>query len=261
MQQRIALTLEYDGSGFSGWQRQDHAPSVQQALEQALSGIADHPVSVVCAGRTDAGVHAAAQVVHFDTSAARPLHAWVLGSNSNLPASVSVLSAHLVAETFHARYSARRRAYRYAFLCRRARPALLRNQVAWTHHALDAERMHEAAQALVGEHDFSAFRAVACQARHPVREVFSIRVQRRGELVLIDVEANAFLHHMVRNIAGTLLAVGAGEQEVQWPARLLALGDRTRSGITAPAAGLYLTRVLYEPEHGLPGEGRWPFLA
>ncbi len=259
--QRIALVLEYDGSGFSGWQRQAHAPSVQQALETAVSRVADHPVSVVCAGRTDAGVHAAAQVVHFDTSAERPLHAWVLGSNAHLPASVSVLEAHAVDGTFHARYSAQQRAYRYIFLSRRARPALLRNRVAWVHHDLDAERMHDAAQALVGEHDFSAFRAVACQARHPVREVRAIRVHRYGRMVFIDTVANAFLHHMVRNIAGTLLAVGSGRRGVSWPAELLAAGDRTRSGITAPAAGLYLAHVAYPPGYGLPAEGRWPFLA
>ncbi len=257
---RIALVIEYDGSGFSGWQRQAHAPSVQEAVEAALSRVADHPVQVVCAGRTDAGVHATAQVAHFDTTAQRPLHAWVLGANSHLPRSVSVLSAHEVGGAFHARYSAVRRAYRYVFQCRRARPALLQDRVAWTHHRLDAERMHEAAQPLVGEHDFSAFRAVACQAAHPVREIHAVRVQRSGELVLIDVEANAFLHHMVRIVAGTLLSVGAGERSTDWPAELLAGGDRTRSGITAPACGLYLTRVAYPEAFSLPGEGRWPFL-
>ncbi len=261
LQQRIALVLEYDGTGFSGWQRQDHAPSVQEELERALSRIADHPVAVVCAGRTDAGVHAAAQVVHVDTTASRPLHAWVLGTNSQLPETVSVRTAHAVEADFHARYGARRRGYRYVFLCRRARPALLRHRVAWTHHPLDAGRMHRAAQALVGEHDFSAFRAVACQAPHAVREGFRIDVHRHGDLLFIDIEANAFVHHMVRNIAGTLMAVGAGEQAESWPAELLAAGDRTRSGVTAPAAGLYLTRVVYPSHHGLPDGGHWPFLA
>ncbi len=260
-QQRIALVLEYDGGGYSGWQRQAHAPSIQQVLEEALSGVADHRVQVVGSGRTDAGVHAAAQVAHFDTAAERPLHAWVLGSNSQLPRSVSVLAAYPVTVDFHARYSAQRRAYRYIFLCRRSRPALLRGRVAWTHHHLDAPRMHDAAQPLVGEHDFSAFRAAACQARHAVREVYAVEVQRQGDLVVVDVEANAFLHHMVRNIAGTLLAVGAGEQDVGWPAGLLALGDRARSGMTAPAAGLYLTRIVYPREQGLGPVERWPFLA
>ncbi|MBK5936265.1 tRNA pseudouridine(38-40) synthase TruA [Halorhodospira halophila] len=260
-EQRIALVLEYDGTNFSGWQRQDHAPSVQQALERAVSRIADHPVTVVCAGRTDAGVHAAAQVVHFDTTASRPLHAWVLGTNAQLPETVSVRSAHAVDADFHARYRAQRRGYRYVFLSRRARPALLRHRVAWTHRQLDAGRMHRAAQALVGEQDFSAFRAVACQAPHAVREVYRIDVHRHGELLFIDIEANAFVHHMVRNIAGTLMAVGTGEQAEHWPADLLAAGDRTRSGITAPASGLYLTRVVYPPHYGLPAEGHWPFLA
>lgn len=257
---RIALVLEYHGGGFSGWQRQDHAPSVQRVVETAISRIANQPVEVVCAGRTDAGVHAAAQVVHFDAPVERPLHAWVLGCNAHLPESVSVLSAHPVPGSFHARYSAQRRGYRYVFLSRRARPALLAGRVAWTHRELDAPRMHAAAQALVGEHDFSAFRAVACQARHAVREVYRIDVARHGDQVWIDVEANAFLHHMVRNIAGTLLAVGSGEQAVEWPERLLAAGDRTRSGITAPAAGLYLTRVVYPPEYDVPSAGRWPVL-
>ncbi|MBK1734294.1 tRNA pseudouridine(38-40) synthase TruA [Halorhodospira abdelmalekii] len=249
---RIALVVEYDGSEFSGWQRQHHAPSVQEALEGALSRVAAEPIELVCAGRTDAGVHATHQVVHFDTRAKRPLHAWVLGSNANLPASVSVLSAHAVADDFHARYRARRRAYRYVFLCRRARPALARSRVAWTHHELDAARMHESAQALLGEHDFSAFRAVACQAAHAVREVQRLSVERRGAQVIIDITANAFLHHMVRNIAGTLLAVGTGEQGVGWPAQLLAGRDRRRSGITAPASGLYLTGVEYPAEYGIP---------
>ncbi len=258
--QRIALVLEYDGSGFSGWQRQRHAPSVQAALEAALSRVADHPVEAVCAGRTDAGVHAAHQVVHFDTSAQRPLHAWVLGANAHLPQAVSVLSAHAVGDGFHARYAARRRAYRYAFLCRRARPALLAHRVGWTPKGLDAGRMHAAAQALVGEHDFSAFRAAACQAAHPVREVFSVTVQRHADRVVIDVAANAFLHHMVRNFAGTLLAVGSGERPVDWPAQLLAEGDRRRSGVTAPASGLYLCGVDYPPEHGVPGTPESPLL-
>nr|WP_207161011.1 tRNA pseudouridine(38-40) synthase TruA [Halorhodospira halophila] len=255
------MVLEYDGTGFSGWQRQDDAPSVQEALEGAVSRIANHPVAVVCAGRTDAGVHAAAQVVHFDTTASRPLHAWVLGTNAQLPETVSVRSAHAVDADFHARYQAQRRGYRYVFLCRRARPALLRHRVAWTHHELDEGRMHRAAQALVGEHDFSAFRAAACQAPHAVREVYRLDVHRHGELLFIDIEANAFVHHMVRNIAGTLMAVGTGEQPEHWPAGLLAAGDRTRSGMTAPAAGLYLTRVVYPSHYGLPTRGQWPFLA
>ena len=249
---RVALIVEYDGSGYSGWQRQRHAPSVQHVLEHALAKVAAGRVELTCAGRTDAGVHAAHQVVHFDPPHERELHAWVLGANANLPDSVSVLSAHAVQSDFHARYQARRRAYRYYFFCRRARPAIWRNRVAWTHRQLDAQRMHDAAQALIGEHDFSAFRAVACQAPHAVREVFRLDVYRQGQLVVIDIEANAFLHHMVRNIAGTLLAVGSADHDVDWPGRLLAWRDRSRSGITAPAAGLYLTGVVYPQHYALP---------
>lgn len=252
---RIALIVEYDGTPYCGWQRQLHAPSVQEELEEALARVADGAVEVTCAGRTDAGVHATHQVVHFDPPSERELHAWVLGGNANLAASVSILSAYAVDSQFHARYQARRRAYRYYFFCRRARPALWRSKVAWTHRRLDAERMHDAAQPLVGEHDFSAFRAVACQAAHAVREVFSLEVSRQGDVVVIDVEANAFLHHMVRNIAGTLLAVGCGDQDEDWPRRLLLGRDRTRSGITAPAAGLYLTGVEYPQRFGMPAYG------
>lgn len=250
---RVALIIEYDGSGFSGWQRQHHAPSVQQALEGSLAQIADGQVVLTCAGRTDAGVHATYQVVHFDPPVQRELRAWVLGGNANLPQSVSVLAAREVEAGFHARYQAKRRVYRYYFLSRRARPAVLRNRVAWTHRQLDAQRMHAAAQALIGEHDFSAYRAVACQAPHAVREVFRLEVSRQGQLVMMEIEANAFLHHMVRNIAGTLLAVGCGEQDVDWPRRLLRGRDRRRSGITAPGAGLYLCGVEYPQHYGLPG--------
>ncbi|MCG5530111.1 tRNA pseudouridine(38-40) synthase TruA [Halorhodospira halochloris] len=249
---RIALIVEYDGSGFSGWQRQHHALSVQEVLEQALSKVAAGRVEVSCAGRTDAGVHAAHQVVHFDPPVERELHAWVLGSNANLPQAVSVICAYEVDRDFHARYKAVRRAYRYYFFCRRARPAIWCNRVAWTHRELDAELMHAAAQPLVGEHDFSAYRAVACQAPHAVREVYRLDVWRRGQMVVIEIEANAFLHHMVRNIAGTLLAVGSGERDTDWPRRLLVERDRTRSGITAPAAGLYLTGVVYPQQYALP---------
>ncbi len=261
MSDRIALALEYDGSRFSGWQRQHHAPSVQEALETALSRVADHPVEVVCAGRTDAGVHATHQVVHFETTARRPMHAWVLGANASMPEAVSVLWAQPVADTFHARYSAVRRAYRYIFFCRRSRPALLRRRVAWLHRPLDAERMREAAKPLLGEHDFSAFRAAACQARHARRRLMRLDVRAEGPFVHLDVEANAFLHHMVRNLAGTLMAVGSGERPVTWPEEVLAGRERTLGGVTAPAEGLYLTRVVYPPDFGLPGDGVFPLFA
>lgn len=249
---RMALGIEYDGSGFSGWQRQAHALGVQQVLEQALSKVADHPVEVVCAGRTDAGVHATAQVVHFDTTAERSARAWILGTTCNLPSAVCVNWAQPVPDDFHARFSATGRRYRYVILNRPVRAALLRDRVCWEYRPLDAQRMAAAARCLIGEHDFSAFRAQGCQARHPHREVYALDIQRHGEFIHIDIAANAFLHHMVRNIAGTLLAVGRGEQPVDWVAEVLAARDRTCGGITSSAAGLYLVQVLYPGNFAVP---------
>lgn len=257
---RIALGIEYDGGAFNGWQRQSHAPSVQEAVERAVSKVADHPVGVVCAGRTDTGVHATAQVVHFDTSAQRRMRSWILGANANLPPGVSVTWARSVTEDFHARFKAQARQYRYVILNRMFRPALLRDRVCWDHNPLEAEAMHAAAQALVGEHDFSAFRALACQASHPVRTVHRLEVARRGDLIYLDIEANAFLHHMVRNIAGTLIAIGRGDQPVEWAGELLAGRDRSRSGITAPAGGLYFVKVSYPAQFGLPWDTVLPWI-
>jgi tRNA pseudouridine38-40 synthase len=245
---RIALGVEYDGSGFAGWQIQPGTRTVQGCVEQALSEVAAHPVEVVCAGRTDAGVHARGQVVHMDTTATRTPRSWVLGTNANLPRDVSVTWAVPVDSAFHARFSARRRRYRYVILDRMVRPALGRERVCWTHRPLDAARMAAAAVHLLGEHDFSSFRALACQARHAVRTVYRVDVTRQGALVLLDVEANAFLHHMVRNIAGVLLAVGRGDREPGWVGEVLKACDRAAGGVTAPASGLYLTGVDY-PEH------------
>lgn len=251
---RIALGLEYDGSAFSGWQSQAHARGVQESVEAALSVVANHPVSVTAAGRTDAGVHAAMQVVHFDSDSVRSERGWVLGANTHLPPQVSVLWARVVPDAFHARYSAFARRYRYLILNRGPRPALVAQRVCWVRGPLDAERMHEAAQALVGEHDFSSFRAAECQARTPMRQLHEISVERHGELIVVSVLANAFLHHMVRNIAGVLIAIGKGERPVGWAREVLEARDRTKGGITAPAAGLYLTGVRYSPQLGLPSE-------
>lgn len=242
---RIAMGIEYDGSRFSGWQRQPHAASVQAVIERALAQVADHPVDVVCAGRTDAGVHATAQVVHFDATAVRSLRGWMLGTNSNLPPEVCVTWVQQAEPDFHARFSAIGRQYRYIILNRSMRPALLRDRVSWDYRPLDAARMAEAGRALVGEHDFSSFRALACQAKHPVREIYSLEVHRSGDFIYLDVAANAFLHHMVRNIAGTLMAVGCDDRPVEWVAEVLAERDRARGGVTAPAAGLYLVQVRY----------------
>ncbi|WJW74514.1 tRNA pseudouridine(38-40) synthase TruA [Thiohalobacter sp. IOR34] len=255
---RIALGIEYDGSGYCGWQRQKHAPSVQEVVEQALSRVADHPVEVTCAGRTDTGVHATAQVAHFDTEAVRELHSWLLGGNSNLPPAVSITWVKAVAADFHARFSARGRQYRYVILNRLARPALLHQRVCWEHRPLDVAAMQAAARALLGEHDFSAFRAVGCQARHAVRTLHRLELARSGDFIYLDIEANAFLHHMVRNIAGTLMAVGRGDRPVDWVAEVLAGRDRTLGGVTAPAAGLYFVHVHYPEDYGLALAPRLP---
>lgn len=251
---RIALGIEYDGTGFMGWQALPHGPSLQQALEQALSFVADHPVSAVCAGRTDAGVHARCQVVHAEVSAARSERGWLLGTTSRLPEGVVVRWVRPVGADFHARYSAVARRYRYTILNRAVRPALEARYVAWERRPLDAAAMHAAAQALLGRHDFSAFRTIACQAKSPVREVQSIAVRREGERVTLDVRANAFLHHMVRNVVGSLLPVGRGEQPPEWIARLLAGRDRGPAGPTAPPQGLLFEGPVYPSRHGLPDE-------
>jgi tRNA pseudouridine38-40 synthase len=249
---RIALGIEYDGRPYCGWQYQDHSPSVQAVVEQALANVAAHPVRVICAGRTDTGVHAAEQVVHFETEVVRDDKAWVMGANANLPKSVSVLWVRTVDETFHARFSAIRRRYRYVIFNRQVRPAFLAGRVAFCFRPLNESRMQKAAQYLMGEHDFNAYRAVACQAKSPVRTVYQLDVTRRDELILIDIEANAFLHHMVRNIAGVLMAIGAGEQEPGWAKEVLEGRDRSLGGVTAPPDGLYLMEVVYPETFGLP---------
>lgn len=252
---RYAAGIEYDGSGFYGWQRQRQSPTVQACLEQALAGVADHPVTVHCAGRTDTGVHACAQVVHFDTTAQRPEHGWLMGTNSSLHEGISMLWLRAVDERFNARHSAASRHYRYRLLNRQVRPALLRNQVAWERQPLDAARMHAAGQALLGEHDFSAFRAAGCQSRTPVRRVLRLEVARSGDELIVDIVANAFVYHMVRNIVGTLIVVGRGEEPVDWPGRLLAARDRTLAGPTAPAQGLYFVGPSYPDWPQLPVPG------
>jgi len=251
---RLALGIEYDGTDFQGWQKLSHGPTVQAEVELALSFVPNAPTVVQCAGRTDSGVHALCQVVHFDTAAQRNPRGWVLGANSRLPGSISVRWAMPVADDFHARYSARARRYRYRILDRNIRPALLRRYVAWERLPLDADAMHRAAQALIGEHDFSAFRAVQCQARHAIREMQEIGVRREGGEVVVDVRANAFLHHMVRNIVGSLLVIGRGEIHEEWMAELLRARDRTIAGATAPPQGLCFLGPLYPANWGLPVE-------
>ncbi len=255
---RYALGIEYDGSGFHGWQRLAEGPSVQGEVEKALARVVQHPLDAVCAGRTDAGVHATVQVVHFDTEVHRPMRAFVEGTNSHLLPSVRILWAQEVDLAFHARYAARARSYRYRILNRAIRPALMREHVSWERLPLDADAMHRAAQALLGENDFSAFRTAACQARHPMRDLQHISVRRDGEHVVIEVQANAFLHHMVRNIVGSLLPVGRGVQSESWVAELLAGRDRRVAGATAPAAGLTFLGPRYPTHWGLPAEVSLP---
>jgi tRNA pseudouridine38-40 synthase len=251
---RVACRIEYDGRPFSGWQAQPHLPvdTVQETLEAALAEIASQPVRVHCAGRTDTGVHGFGQVVHFDDPVGRSPKAWVLGANTALPPTVRVHWAQPVSAEFHARFSATARRYRYLIANCAIRPALLAGQLSWYRQPLDAGRMHEAAQVLQGERDFSAFRAASCQASTPMRNVQSISVVRHGDIVCIDITANAFLHHMVRNIAGSLMAVGAGRRSPDWLGELLQAGDRSLAADTAPADGLYLVAVSYPESFGLP---------
>jgi len=253
---RYALGVEYDGGAFQGWQGLGPSgpPTVQATLERALSSVADQEITVSCAGRTDAGVHAECQVVHFDSTAERDPRAWTLGVTGRLPPTVCVRWCVPVDPGFHARFSARARRYRYTLVNRPVRPALYRATMAWERRPLDADAMHRAAQALLGENDFSAFRTVHCQAPHARRNLQDIQVRRSGETVTIEVQANAFLHHMVRNIVGSLLEVGAGAQDEGWIARLLAGRDRTLAGPTAPPQGLVFLRPLYPAEWGLPDE-------
>ncbi|WP_218311433.1 tRNA pseudouridine(38-40) synthase TruA [Alteromonas antoniana] len=245
---RIALGIEYDGAAHFGWQRQREVPSVQEYLEKALSVVANTTINVQCAGRTDAGVHATGQVVHFDCDASRPERAWTMGVNANLPDSIAVTWCKPVDDDFHARFSATHRRYRYVIYNARLRPAILHGGVTHVYRELDAAKMHDAAQALLGEQDFTSFRAALCQSKTPFRNVTHVSVSRQGQYVILDIRANAFLHHMVRNITGSLIEIGAGEKPADWIAQLLPLKDRTAAAATAKPNGLYLVDVTY-PEH------------
>ena len=249
---RYAIGLEYDGSQFLGWQIQRQEPTVQGCLEKALARVADHEARVSCCGRTDSGVHALGQVAHFDSPAPRSERSWMLGLNSHLPPAVSVLWIRQVDDSFHARFSAFSRSYRYVILNRWIRPALEAKRMSWCRMPLDADKMHAAAQALLGEHDFSSFRAGACQARHPVRDIQQISVERQEKVITLEVTANGFLYHMVRNIAGSLLRVGLGEQPVGWLQQLLELKDRSKAAPTAQPEGLYFVSARYPEEYDLP---------
>ncbi|MEH6581674.1 MAG: tRNA pseudouridine(38-40) synthase TruA [Halioglobus sp.] len=261
---RVACGIEYDGSRYNGWQAQSQSQlsviTVQQQLEQALLAVAVEPVRVQCAGRTDTGVHGYEQVVHFDAPVARSSKSWVLGANANLPFDVRVHWAVPVPPSFHARFAALSRRYRYIIANTPVRPALLASQVTWQRRQLDVPLMHSEAQCLLGEQDFSAFRAASCQSSSPMRNVHFLEVYRRGSLIVIDIQANAFLHHMVRNIAGSLMAVGTGRQAPGWLQSVMLGRDRTLAADTAPADGLYFVRANYPPEYTLPDSPLGPMM-
>jgi tRNA pseudouridine38-40 synthase len=249
---RIAIAIEYDGRPYCGWQSQAEGVTVQDTLQRALSQIAGEPISVTAAGRTDAGVHALEQVVHFDTQAERPLTAWVRGVNALLPESIAVLWAHPVPDEFHARFSAHGRSYRYLLLNRPTRSAIHAGKAGWYHAPLDVTAMQAAAQHLLGEHDFSAFRAAECQAKSPVKHLRQLDINKHGEMLIFDLNANAFLHHMVRNIVGCLVYVGKGKHPSGWVAEVLQSRERHLAAPTFAPDGLYLRSIKYEAKWGLP---------
>jgi len=250
---KIALGVEYNGNAFHGWQlQQEGVRTVQLCLEQAIAEVAAHEVRVFCAGRTDTGVHAIAQVAHFETESIREEYQWMQGINVNLPEDVSVNWVKFVDNDFHARFSAMSRSYRYCILNRQSRSALLAGKVSWVRKALDHHLMHEAAQSLVGTHDFSSYRALQCQAKSPIKTLHRLDVSREGDMIVLKLRSNAFLHHMVRNIAGVLIAIGNKEQKVNWTAEVLALKDRRLGGVTASPDGLYFESVEYPEHYELP---------
>ncbi len=243
--QKFVLGIEYDGSPYCGWQRQSHSPSVQAELEHALSFVANKPVELICAGRTDTAVHACEQIAHFETDVTRSDRSWLLGANCRLPKSIRILWIHPIDESFHARFSAIARSYRYIIQNSAVPTAIFHDKVCWEHRRLDDKLMHEAAQQLLGEHDFNAFRAAGCQAKSPVRTIEYLNVSRQGEFVYIDIKANAFLHHMVRNLAGSLISIGTGDQSIEWLLEVLKSKDRRQASKTSVAAGLYFIRAFY----------------
>lgn len=249
---KVALGIEYDGSRYYGWQRQQSVTSVQEQLEKALSKVANHECTIFCAGRTDSGVHATGQVVHFETTAERKVQAWTQGVNANLPDDIAVTWAKVVDDEFHARFSATARRYRYVIYNNVLRPAILKSGLTHHHESLNEDLMHQAGQLLLGENDFSSFRASQCQSRTPWRNIHHLNVVRQGAYIIVDIQANAFVHHMVRNIVGTLIEVGAGHQPIEWVSWLLAQRNRELAAPTAKAAGLYLVDVSYPDSFMLP---------
>lgn len=257
---RIALGVEYDGTLFNGWQAQPNQRTVQGTLESAISQVANCETTIHAAGRTDAGVHALNQVIHFDTDAVRNDRSWLLGVNANLPNDVVVNWVKPVNDEFHSRFSAQRRQYRYMVLNRLSRSATQHKRMWWFYKPLDIEQMQLAANRLLGQHDFSALRAKECQAKSPIKTLDAITITRRGDCIAVDVVARSFLHHMVRNIMGVLTAVGEGKQPVDWVDAVLASKNRDKAGVTAPPEGLYLSDVIYPDEYALPTVSALPVL-
>lgn len=249
---RIALGVEYDGHDFFGWQAQPGLKTVQGALEDALSKVANEPVHITCAGRTDTGVHATGQVIHFDTKAKRHVDAWMFGTNANLPPSIAIRWSRHVDYSFHARFKAISRRYRYVIYNHPIRPAILNTRTSWHYYPLDVDRMRTAASYLIGEQDFSSFRSSKCNSNSPMRNITDFKIERRGDFVIFEIEANAFLHHMVRNIAGSLMKIGTGFREVEWMQEVLAAKSRQAAAETAPPGGLYLIRVTYPDPYIFP---------
>lgn len=254
---RYALGVEYDGSTYCGWQSQPDVSNIQDTLQSALSGVAGEFISIVAAGRTDTGVHALEQVVHFDTNIARPLSAWVRGSNALLPKNIAVLWAHPVTDDFHARFSAQSRSYQYVLINRVSRSAVHHSKVGWFHMPLDVDAMREASQYLLGEHDFSAFRSSQCQAKSPTKNLAVLDIEQVGDTIIFNLTANAFLHHMVRNLLGCLLYVGKGKFPPLWVAEVMHGRDRKFAAPTFMPDGLYLRHITYDPKWGLP-QGTMP---
>lgn len=250
--QRIAACVSYNGQAYHGWQKlNNHLPTLQDFVERALSQVANHPVTTVCAGRTDAGVHALGQIIHFDAMSSRPIESWVFGTNRYLPADISIQWATPVDDSFHARFSAISRSYKYIIYNHVVRPAINNKGVSWYTRKLDESRMQEAAKYLIGEHDFNAYRTVHCQAKHAIRTIFHLDIKRQENLIIIDICANAFLHHMVRNIVGVLMKIGEGERKPIWAKEVLDSNDRKQGGVTAPPSGLYFSHVNYPKEFTL----------
>jgi tRNA pseudouridine38-40 synthase len=256
---RLALAIAYNGANYSGWQFQKHSSTLQEQVEKAISLIANEAVTVTCAGRTDAGVHATGQIIHFDTQAKRDCDQWRMGINANLPAEINVQWVKVVNDEFHARFSAIERRYVYIIYVNKVRPSFLDKQITWLTQQLDVMKMNEAAQCLLGSNDFSAFRASGCQSKTAQRVIKSVNVKKHGEFIILDIKANAFLHHMVRNIVGSLIVIGKGEQSVKWMSALLAGKDRTKAAPTAKPHGLYLVGVDYPSEFNLENKAVMPF--